>query len=470
LYDLSTTRSLLQQAGTAIANGRHADALTLYDSIVADQPNHEFARFGQATCLHALDQYPRAAEVFGQLAVTNPANLVYRYNQGYCLLLDGRYDDAAHVLRELTARVDDPRLKTNLAVALQNQSPRDLDSARALLAAAAAQLPGDADIEVIQASLDLLAGDFEAGWRRHDRRSTPFAPAVTLDLPRWNGEPLAGRTLFVWSVPGFGDTIQFVRFLRPLAERAKSEGARVVFPATAPLFRLLAQSFADLQPDVDIVRVEAPPGKFDLHCPLLGLPAVMRTSRATLPIEVPYLSADPSAVDAWKIRLLGVQGVKVGLVWGASSHRDGTLAFRPTDARRSVPDEQLAPLLDMPGVMIAALQQGEPPRAARALAGGPNFADFGPELDDFADTAALIDNHDLVVSVDTAVGHLAGALGKEVWLLNRWDTDSRWQLEGDDSPWYPTLRQYRQTRNGDWTDVVARVAHDLGARVAARAR
>jgi tetratricopeptide (TPR) repeat protein len=470
LYDLSTTRSLLQQAGTAIANGRHADALTIYDSIVADQPNHEFARFGQATCLHALDQYPRAAELFGQLAATNPANLVYRYNQGYCLLLDGRYDDAARVLRELTARIDDPRLKTNLAVALIQHTSRDLDSARALVEAAATQLPGDADIEVIQASLDQLAGDFEAGWRRDDRRSTPFAPAVTLDLPRWNGEPLAGRTLFVWSVPGFGDTIQFVRFLRPLAERARSEGARVVFPATAPLFRLLAQSFADLQPDVDIVRVEAPPADFNLHCPLLGLPAAMRTSRATLPAEIPYLSADPIAVDSWKIRLLAVHGLKVGLVWGASSHRDGTLAFLPADARRSVPLAELSTLFDIPGIMIAALQKGEPARAARELAGRPNFADFGPELDDFADTAALIENLDLVVTVDTAACHLAGALGKEVWLLNRRDTDSRWQLDADDSPWYPTLRQYRQTRNGDWADVVARVAHDLRARVAARAR
>jgi len=198
---------------------------------------------------------------------------------------------------------------------------------------------------------------------------------------------------------------------------------------------------------------------FDFHCPLLSLPLAFDTTMETIPGTAPYLAADANAVAAWRQRLAPLAGLKVGLVWAGSPGRTATT--RMVDKRRSMTLAQLQPLAGVAGVGFVSLQNGEPATQVASAPAGFAIHDWTDELHDLADTAALIEALDLVISVDTSVVHLAGALAKPVWMFNRFDSEWRWLLEREDSPWYPTLRQFRQTQPGDWASVVTRMAGEL---------
>jgi hypothetical protein len=290
---------------------------------------------------------------------------------------------------------------------------------------------------------DLAEGFGEYEWRWNTaqlaggRRDFP--------QPQWRGEAGAGRTLLIHAEQGFGDTIQFCRYAR----HAQAAGWRVVMEVQPPLVRLL-RSLAGV--DQVVPRGAALPD-FAAQCPMLSLPLAARTELATIPAAAAYLHAEAGQVAAWQARLAdrGRRERRVGLAWAGS-------AALGTDRRRSLPPDRLAPLLRQPGWQFFSLQQGGTwPQA------GDRVTDWMAEMDDFADTAALVANLDLVISVDTAVAHLAAALGRPVWLLNRFDADWRWLDGRRDSPWYPALRIYPQPTPGDWDAVVADVARDLGA-------
>jgi hypothetical protein len=206
---------------------------------------------------------------------------------------------------------------------------------------------------------------------------------------------------------------------------------------------------------------EIPP--VDLQFPLMSLPSRLGVSLDSIPAECPYLAPDPKAASAWADRLATLPGLKVGLVWAGDPQSLQPAAAR-VDPRRSLRLNQLAPLAAVAGVSFLSLQKGAPAEQARAGLPGMTLHDWTSELTSFADTAALVQNLDLVISVDTAVAHLAAALGRPVWLLNRFDSCWRWLDGRDDSPWYPTLRQFRQTRPGDWAEVISRVRAALTAR------
>jgi Flp pilus assembly protein TadD len=457
------TAGLLQQAGIALGAGRYADALDLYESALRIAPDNERARLGEATCHHALGNVDRAALMFGALATAHPRQPVYRYNQGYCLLLDGRHDEALPVLEESARRLDDPHVKSNLGLALQFAKHRDLARAGTLIAAAAAALPDDATIQANLAFHHLLSGDYAAGWTRHERRASLRRTAQSTSAPLWQGEPFGGRTLGLWHEQGFGDSLQFVRYVALLARSAVAAGGRILLQPPRPLFRLFHTSLEGSAPDVEVVDPDTPVDILDWHCPLMSLPARMGTTLDTVPAEVPYLRPDSALAQAWRERLAGLPGLKVGLVWGASSNVERDPALQRGYRRRSVALADLAMLLDVPGVTFVSLQKGPQAAEADAFRSRVSFVDWTGELDDFADTAALAAGLDLVISVDTSVCHLAGAIGRPVWLLNRWDTDWRWLLDRDDSPWYPTLTLYRQDAPGDWSGAIARVTANLRA-------
>jgi hypothetical protein len=289
--------------------------------------------------------------------------------------------------------------------------------------------------------------DWPAGWQEYDWRwKTPDLSKAWRGFPQkqWLGEPAEGRTLLIHAEQGFGDTLQFCRYT-PLAA---ARGLRVILEVPGPLVRLLR-----CLPGVDRVveRGEALPD-FDLHCPMLSLPLAFGTTLSSLPGAVPYLHADPELTAAWRARLAAVdiQGPRVGLVWAGNP---GKVA----DARRSLPADRLAPLF-VDGAHFVSLQKNGPATPADLP-----LTNFMGEVADFADTAALVANLDLVISVDTAVAHLAGALGKLVWVLDRFDPCWRWLAGRRDSPWYPTLRLYRQPTPGDWAPVLAEVLRDLRA-------
>ena len=292
----------------------------------------------------------------------------------------------------------------------------------------------------------LAQGDMPAGWEEYEWRwkmTRLIKARRNFAQPQWRGEAAGGQTLLIHAEQGLGDTLQFCRY----AKLAAARGLRVIMEVQQPLVRLLRGL-----PGVDLVmaRGEELPA-FDFHCPMLSMPLVVGTTITTIPSAASYLHADETEVAAWRTRLAAManQGFRIGLVWAGA-------AMAGADRRRSLAPDRLAPLCDLSGLHFFSLQKGGPAAPARFL-----LTDFMHEIDDFADTAALIANLDLVISVDTAVAHLAAALGKPVWVLNRFDSCWRWLVGRRDSPWYPSLRLYRQQRPGDWTPVLAEIARDL---------
>jgi hypothetical protein len=275
----------------------------------------------------------------------------------------------------------------------------------------------------------------------------------TFSAPLWDGRTdLAGKRVLLVGEQGLGDTIQFSRFARLVAAR----GASVVLGADPPLRRLMAGLAG-----VDAVAVPGEPEPaYDLFCPLMSLPGRFGLTVADVGMEAPYLRADPRAVAAWRGRLGALPWLKVGLVWSGAPRPESRMAVR-TDRRRSVSLAGLAPVLAVPGVTFVSLQKG----VARDQAAGWPIVDWTGELEDFADTAALIEALDLVISVDTSVAHATGALGRPVWVLNRFDRCWRWLTGRSDTRWYPTMRLFTQGVPGDWGSVVAEVVEALGRMV-----
>jgi tetratricopeptide (TPR) repeat protein len=283
-------------------------------------------------------------------------------------------------------------------------------------------------------TLHLLRGDMEAGWREYQWRPSL---ASRFARPAWKGEDLHGKTILLHAEQGLGDTIQFVRYVPMLTER----GANVWLACQPELVPLLEDT-------VQILRHGQTIPPYDFHCSLLSLPMLFGTHLTNIPGQVPYLKAKDEAAKIWLDRIgRKVARLRVGVAWaGRPEHKE--------DARRSLEFEQLSPILKVPDVEFFSLQLGSQPRELPIV-------DRTAELRNFNDTAGLIANLDLVISVDTAVAHLAGAMGKAVWVLLARIPDWRWMLERTDSPWYPTMRLMRQQRRGDWEGPIALAAMEL---------
>jgi hypothetical protein len=300
------------------------------------------------------------------------------------------------------------------------------------------------------AMAELAVGDWPRGWETYEARHSPDSLAAR--RPVWRGEDLNGGTLLLYAEEGHGNTLQFIRYA-PLAARRAGRLVVVVQPG---LQRLLAG-----MPGIGDVRASGgePVADFDAHCPLISLPRAFATRLDTVPDDIPYLRSDPALAERWRAAL--PPGIKVGLAW-AGDPRRGRLIDNAMDRRRSMSFAALAPLLDVPGLRFVSLQLGEAAGQATADVAAGRLIDPTARLGDFADTAGLMANLDLVITVDTAVAHLAGALGRPVWVMSRFDGCWRWLRDRDDSPWYPGLRLFRQAAPGDWPGVVAGVAEALG--------
>lgn len=303
-------------------------------------------------------------------------------------------------------------------------------------------------------SLALLAnGCMTEGWQEYEwrlrRRETP---KHSFPQPQWRGEEISNRTILLYAEQGHGDTLQFVRY----APLVAAQGARVLLVCQPALQRLLSNIS-----EVDGVYVsgDCVPA-FDFHCPLMSLPVAFRTDLQTIPAKVPYLHADPALLSTWEGHFTGDSRLRVGLVW-AGDPRPADHSVNLIDRRRSLPLSILAPLGQCKDVMFVSLQKGHAAEQIRTICPNLIALDLMDRVHDFADTAALISNLDLVIAVDTAVAHLAGALGKPVWVLSRFDACWRWLRDRDDSLWYPTMRLFRQEQPGAWQPVVERVRHAL---------
>jgi tetratricopeptide (TPR) repeat protein len=464
---------------------RFDEALASYDRALAVRPDHVEALCNRGATLHELKRFDEALASYEQALAVRPNHAGALYNRGNTLRQLRRFDEAlASYDRALALRPNHVEALNNRATALQHLNrfaeavasyDRVLalkpdyveahsnrgnalhqlnrhDEALASYAKALALRPDHATAHWNGSLARLVCGDFERGWRAYEWRwKTPaMSPPRSFSQPLWKGEAdLAGRTILLHAEQGLGDTIQFCRYVPMVAAR----GARVVLEVQPPLKPLL-ESLGGVRQA--IARSEPLP-QFDYHCPLLSLPLAFATRLETVPAAVPYLAAPPERAALWATRLGPKAGPRVGIAWAGR-------ATNWNDRNRSI---GLAPFLALaiPGVTLVSLQKQSRPPDRELLAAQPHIRRLGEEFTDFADTAAVIAELDLVISVDTAVAHLAGAMGKPVFILLPYAPDWRWLLERSDSPWYPTARLFRQPRLGDWDSVIAEVRAALAGQL-----
>jgi Tetratricopeptide repeat len=417
--------------------------------VLASIPRHAQARLNRGLALAAVGRHQEAVADFEAALAMSPANPAAHYNRGVSLFSLGRYADAVAAYdRALSIASEHVKALNNRGLALQalNRHHDALASyARAL------ELRKDyADAHFHQALALLTIGEFRRGFEKYEwrwRRTGMPAHGRGYGRPLWLGEyPLQGRTILLHAEQGLGDTIQFARYV-PLLARA---GGKVVLEVQPELKALVGQ----IAGAAAVVARGEPLPAFDVHCPLGSLPLALKTEPATIPAEGPYLRADDVHIVKWRVRLEALGRPRVAVAWSGN-------AQHMNDRNRSIPLSGLAPLWSVGSVHFVSVQRELRDGDAELLAREPHVTQIGTELDDFADTAAVAALLDLVITVDTSVAHLAGAMGRPVWILVPFSPDWRWTLSGETSRWYPTARLFRQPSLGDWTSVIERLRSEL---------
>ena len=440
------TQTRFDSVRHALAQAHFADALRLLGDPRDDV--EALALAGQA--LSGLRQFDRAAARYGEALRRAPDRFDLMSNLGSVLVDLDRFGDALALFQQARAAAPrNARVVANLANLLDFAGA--LDDALVAYAAARALDPQDAEIARNQAMTLLRAGRLAEGWPlfEHRRRAIDPAEATVPRLPPLSQAPsLAGKRILLFHEQGFGDTLQMLRYVPLLAAR----GAELLLRVPPALARLTA-AVAGV---ASVLGADDTPERLDYQAPLMSLPLIFATTLDSIPATMPYLRADPGAAAAWADRLAGLPQPRIGLVWAGSP--TGGL-----DHRRSMRFADLLPLFAVPAGWVSlqigpAAAEWDPPGTAAAL-------DATPWIADFADTAALLSQLDLLITVDTSVAHLGAALGRPVWLLSRFSACWRWLMAREDSPWYPTLRVLRQARPGHWAPPVAEAARRLAVGV-----
>jgi tetratricopeptide (TPR) repeat protein len=463
---------------------RFGEAGAFCDHVLEIAPRHAPALLTKGNALHELKRFEEALAVFDAALEGAPNDVRLLTNRGMTLFELGRFEEAhAAALAAITidlgfalawrcrgmvemrnAALDEALVSFDTALRLSPNEADVLcgraivlkelgryDEALAEFDRALAIDPRHAESKANKGSLLLLLGRFEEGWELFEHRwvqdDRPKAE-VSYRWPEWRGEPIAGKSIILLDEAGLGDALQFCRYAPMLAQA----GARVTYHCRPSLQRVMR----GLGRDVEIVAAPPADAAYDYCVTLCSLPRAFAARADTIPGAL-YLHAEPEHVALWRERLQG-DGFKVGIAWHGSSHSR-------SDHTRAAPLEAFAPLSRVPGVRLFSLQKNfgadqlrRAPADMRVEALGDDF-DSGPDA--FVDTAAVIDNLDLVVTIDTSIAHLAGALGRPVWIAIKHSPEWRWMLEREDSPWYDSARLFRQTRRGDWSDVFERMASEL---------
>lgn len=429
------------------ALGRMPEALACYESALRLQPRNVDALFNRGNAFKAMEQWDRALDSYARALAIDTHHARAWNNRGVVLKAVGRWTDAvASFEQAIAANAAYAEAYLNRGNTLQSE-PATAGVALASFEEAVRINPDYADAHLNLALCRLLTGDFKGGWPGYEWRwQQEPRQQREFTQPRWHGErSLHGLSILLHSEQGLGDTLQFCRYAALVA----ALGARVILEVPRPLAPLLH----DLAGVSLLVERGTPLPDFDCHCPLLSLPLALKTELANIPAPPAYLHADALKVDGWQRRLGPPAAPRIGLAWsGNSAHKN--------DRNRSLPLAQLISRLPH-GPCYVSLQKEIRAADEASLRSRTDVLHFGELLEDFSDTAALCQCMDLIISVDTSVAHLAGALGRPVWILLPSPPDWRWLLERTDSPWYPSAKLYRQAICGDWQDVLSRVSVDL---------
>ena len=447
--------ALHNRGNALLALGRPQDALVCFEQVLAGNPRHGEALLNRGSAQAALGRNEQALADFDAALTLMPGHPAALYNRGNALVALGRYQAAIAAFdRALAAAPNHAQAWNNRGRALQALN-RHADALNSFGRAIALQ-KDYADAQFNRALSLLTLGDLAHGFEQYEwrwKRTGMTDARRGYGKPLWLGEyPLARKTILLHAEQGLGDTIQFARYA-PLLARA---GARVVLEVQPELKNVLAglEGVASCH-----ARGEKLP-PYDVHCPLGSLPLALKTETANIPAEIPYLRADEAHLAKWRARLAALPGKRVALAWaGNVSHAN--------DRNRSIDLKLLEPLLTLDGVSFLSIQRELRGNDAELLARHANVSHLGGELADMADTAAVVALADLTISVDTSVVHLAGSLGRPVWVMLPFAPDWRWTMSGASSPWYPQARLFRQNALGDWPSAIATLRAELARFTAA---
>ena len=420
--------------------GAYRQAAFQFRKLLIMDPDFSDAALALGHCLHMLGNHEEALTIYDQLLTASPHSEVVCNNRGTTLLEMGRYEEAAasfsHAL-ELMPNLHDARI----ALATCCQALGRVSEAMTACDTVLMTAPEHSEAHWNRSLLLLLKGNYREGWREYEwrwRKRNFTSPLRDFPQPLWRGEAPAGRTILIHAEQGFGDTLQFCRYVPLVADRS----ARVAFECHPPLLELMKS----LTGNVHVIPMGQPLPDFDLHVPLMSLPLLFDTTIDNIPATVPYLNPPVTRLPFWRGQITDNGCLKVGLCWAGKGY---------PDPRRSCPVELLTLLANVGGVSWFSLQPGW--KASLPF----SMIDLTGHLHDFADTATLISHLDLIITIDTAVAHLAGALGKPTWVMLTHAPDWRWMLDREDSPWYPSMRLFRHVKPGSWEDVIQRIGHSL---------
>jgi len=424
--------------------GRLTEAVASWQEALRLKPDYADAHNNLGVALKQGD-LAKAVVSFQQALRLKPDFAQAHNNLGIALKEQGKLTEAVASWHEaLRLKPDYAAAHNNLGTAFTEQG--ELEAALASYQRAVCLKPDYAEAHLNVGTAWLLMGDFERGWPEYEwRGKCEDSDLPNFPQPLWDGSSLEGRTILLYAEQGLGDTLQFIRF----APLVKERGGNVLVACPQSLVRLLTRCSG-----IDRLIVESSSAPFDVHAPLLSIPGILGTTLATIPASVPYLYADPERTEHWRGELGKFPTFKIGIAWQGNP-------LNKNDRKRSFPLTLFAPLAGIEGVQLFSLQKGAGTEQLDAAASRFPVTDLGSKLDDFLETAAVVQNLDLIITADTALGHLAGALGARVWVTLSFAADWRWFRNRDDSPWYPTMRLFRQPQRGNWEEVFARIAEEL---------
>jgi tetratricopeptide (TPR) repeat protein len=442
LKDDANSAKAIELATVHHMAGRLGDAEALYRGVLTRDPRNAEALHKMGIIALQMARNDVAVEFLQKAIAVNPNLAPWHDNLGVALLGQGKPDEAIAAGRRALALQSHYSIYVNLARAMLCIGA--LDEALVCCRNAIALNP---DYPAAHWNLGLVLltqGNYQEGWKEYAWRTRVPELGLSRQFPKphWDGGELNGRRILLHAEQGAGDTLQFVRYI-PMV---RARGGKIILECQSGLHSLLRRGGEIEQ----CVITGQPLPDFDVYCSLLSLPILLATTLQTIPRNFPYVMADPVLAAHWQARLADEKNAKVGLVWAGR-------AENINDRNRSITLASLAPLAAVPDVTFISLQTGAGAEQAKAPPAGMKLIDWTGEFRDFSDTAALLAHCDLVITVDTAVAHLAGAMGKPVWVLLPYAADWRWMIHRVDSPWYPSAGLFRQPSRGNWSEPIARL-------------